>query len=165
MSSEADEFRPQVERYREYLMLLARLHVGEQLCGKLDASDVVQQTLLDAHRQRQQFRGQSDGELAAWLRRMRCGRSVEPSGMCRANSRSSRQLKNRPAASINGWRPSNRRPASECSGTSERCNWRMLWRSCRSHSARRSRCGIARDVRSMRFVSGLIEVPRRSRPC
>jgi RNA polymerase sigma-70 factor (ECF subfamily) len=30
----------------------------------------VQQTLLDAHRQRGQFRGQSPAEMAAWLRRM-----------------------------------------------------------------------------------------------
>ncbi len=70
MSSESEPFRPQVERYREYLLLLARLHVGEQLRGKLDASDVVQQTLLDAHRQLRQFRGKSDEELAAWLRQM-----------------------------------------------------------------------------------------------
>lgn len=70
MSSESETFQPQLERFREYLLLLARLHLGEQLRGKLDASDVVQQTLLDAHRQQQQFRGTSDGELASWLRRM-----------------------------------------------------------------------------------------------
>ena len=70
MSSESEPFRPQVERFREYLLLLARLHVGQGLQGKLDASDVVQQTLLDAHRQQPQFRGQTSGELAGWLRKM-----------------------------------------------------------------------------------------------
>src|SRR6516162_6769643 len=61
---------PAVEGFRGYLLLLARMHLGEQLRGKLDPSDVVQQTLLDAHRQRQQFRGQTAAEMAAWLRRM-----------------------------------------------------------------------------------------------
>ena len=61
---------PAVESFRAYLLLLARMQLGDRLRGKLDASDVVQQTLLDAHRQRQQFRGHSAAEMAAWLRRM-----------------------------------------------------------------------------------------------
>ncbi len=70
MTSESDTFQPQVERFREYLLLLARVHIGKQFHGKLDASDIVQQTLLDAHRQREQFRGASESELATWLRRI-----------------------------------------------------------------------------------------------
>jgi RNA polymerase sigma-70 factor (ECF subfamily) len=59
-----------LERFRDYLRTLARLHLDRRLQGKLDASDVVQQTLLEAHRDLGQFRGQSDGELAAWLRKL-----------------------------------------------------------------------------------------------
>ena len=59
-----------VERYREYLHMLARLQLDARLQGKLDPSDVVQQTLVKAHQNREQFRGQSGPELAAWLRRI-----------------------------------------------------------------------------------------------
>lgn len=57
-----------LERYRAYLKMLARAQLDPRLRGKLDASDVVQQTMLQAYQARHQFRGNSDGELAAWLR-------------------------------------------------------------------------------------------------
>jgi RNA polymerase sigma-70 factor (ECF subfamily) len=59
-----------LERFREYLCLLARMRLDPQLQGKLDASDVVQQTLLEAYKARQQFRGRTDAEYAAWLRQI-----------------------------------------------------------------------------------------------
>lgn len=40
------------------------------LRGKLDPSDVVQETLVKAHRNFDQFRGQTEAELAGWLRRI-----------------------------------------------------------------------------------------------
>ena len=62
-----------LEQFRPYLLLLARLQLGRQFQGKLDASDVVQQTLLEAHRQRHQFQGSSSRQLLAWLRRILAG--------------------------------------------------------------------------------------------
>jgi RNA polymerase sigma-70 factor (ECF subfamily) len=69
MPPEEASARP-VEEYREYLHLLARLQLDPRLRGKLDPSDVVQQTLVKAHQNREQFRGQTDAEQAAWLRRI-----------------------------------------------------------------------------------------------
>lgn len=59
-----------LNRYREYLGLLARLHLGQCLQGKVDPSDVVQETLLRAHQNSCQFSGQTESELAAWLRQI-----------------------------------------------------------------------------------------------
>ena len=49
----------EIERYRGYLAALARLQVAARpwLASKLDASDLVQQTLLKAHAARTEFRG------------------------------------------------------------------------------------------------------------
>ena len=55
-------------RHRPYLMLLARARILPINGRKVDASDIVQQTLLDAFSKREQFRGSTDAELAAWLR-------------------------------------------------------------------------------------------------
>ena len=70
MNQRPEDDRLVVERFRDYLRVLAGQHLDPRLRGKLDPSDVVQQTLLEAHAQRGQFRGTSEAELAAWLRQM-----------------------------------------------------------------------------------------------
>jgi RNA polymerase sigma-70 factor (ECF subfamily) len=70
MSGQADDAPPELERFRHYLLLLARGRLGPRLRTRLDASDVVQQTLLEAHRGRAAFRGRTDAERAAWLRQI-----------------------------------------------------------------------------------------------
>jgi RNA polymerase sigma-70 factor (ECF subfamily) len=59
---------PDLERFRTYLGLLARLQLDPRLRGLLDPSDLVQQTLLRAHRNWGQYRGTTDEQRAAWLR-------------------------------------------------------------------------------------------------
>jgi RNA polymerase sigma-70 factor (ECF subfamily) len=59
-----------LDHFRTYLLLLARVQLGHQLQAKVDASDLVQQTLLEAHRDFDQFRGTAPAELQSWLRRV-----------------------------------------------------------------------------------------------
>ena len=59
-----------LEQSRNYLKLLARLQIDRQLQGKADASDVVQETFMEAVNDFAAFRGSSEGEWLAWLRRI-----------------------------------------------------------------------------------------------
>jgi len=58
------------ERFRAYLRMLAELQLGHGVEAKIDPSDIVQQSLLDAHRDRGHFRGRTEAEMAAWLRQI-----------------------------------------------------------------------------------------------
>jgi RNA polymerase sigma-70 factor, ECF subfamily len=57
-------------RCRDYLGLAARARVERWLRAKVDASDLVQQTLLEAHRGFEGFQGATEAEWLAWLRRI-----------------------------------------------------------------------------------------------
>src|ERR1700730_9065927 len=58
------------DRYNAYLQVLARAQLGRNLRAKCDPSDVVQQPLLEAHRDFATFQGSHEAELLAWLRRI-----------------------------------------------------------------------------------------------
>ena len=60
----------ELECYRSWLGLLARLQVEPRFRAKFDASDIVQQTLLEAVRDWPKFRGGTEAELAGWLRQI-----------------------------------------------------------------------------------------------
>ena len=62
-----------LESYRSYMRLLARIEIGRRLQGKVDASDVVQETFLEAHNHFQNFQGNAEGQLIQWLRAILAG--------------------------------------------------------------------------------------------
>ncbi len=55
---------------RSYMGLVARAQVETWLRVKVDASDLVQQTMLEAHRDFHRFQGASEKEWIGWLRRI-----------------------------------------------------------------------------------------------
>ncbi len=86
MTSERDEFDDSVEklldqarggsllaaghlfdRCRGYLTVIANQRLDDALRAKIGGSDLVQQTLMHAHRDFGDFRGRTEGELLAWL--------------------------------------------------------------------------------------------------
>lgn len=69
MNAESHDLPP-VDRYRSYLLVLARAQIDRRLAGRLDASDIVQQALLEAHRDAGAARAVTSAQRAAWLRRI-----------------------------------------------------------------------------------------------
>lgn len=59
-----------LETCRRYLMLIAEQELAPALRAKGGASDLVQETFLEAQRDFAQFDGRSEAELRAWLRRL-----------------------------------------------------------------------------------------------
>jgi RNA polymerase sigma-70 factor (ECF subfamily) len=59
-----------LELYRPYLTLLARVQIGRRLQGKVDPADMVQEAFLAASEHFTEFRGATEPELTAWLRRI-----------------------------------------------------------------------------------------------
>ncbi|QDV21772.1 sigma-70 family RNA polymerase sigma factor [Aureliella helgolandensis] len=84
-STSPDEF----ESFRSYLHILAETQLHARLKSKVDASDIVQQTMLQAYQAREQFRGTTEAEKAAWLRTI-LGNVL--SGLARGFSRKRRDL-------------------------------------------------------------------------
>jgi RNA polymerase sigma-70 factor (ECF subfamily) len=68
--NEAGELDRLFQLCRNYLGLMARAHVETWLQAKVDASDLIQQTLLEAYRDFGRFRGTTEAEWLAWLRRI-----------------------------------------------------------------------------------------------
>jgi RNA polymerase sigma-70 factor (ECF subfamily) len=59
---------PNIDQYRGYLRALAQIELGRRLRSKVDPSDIVQQSLLEAHQDLAALKGRTEAELVAWLR-------------------------------------------------------------------------------------------------
>jgi len=60
----------ELEGFRDYLRVLCWKWIPIDLRDRIDPSDLIQQTLLRAHRDRDGFRGHSAAEKACWLRQI-----------------------------------------------------------------------------------------------
>ena len=58
------------ETCRAYVGFLARSHVESWIQAKVDSSDLIQQTLMEAHQAFPGFNGQTEGEWIAWLKQI-----------------------------------------------------------------------------------------------
>ena len=56
--------------YRDYLLRVANEELQANLAAKIAPSDLVQETFLQAVRDFNRFRGNTEGELKAWLRKI-----------------------------------------------------------------------------------------------
>jgi len=59
-----------LQLYRPYLRLVAGRRLPRLVQQRVDASDIVQQTLVDAVRGLPDFRGQTEPEFTAWMMRL-----------------------------------------------------------------------------------------------
>lgn len=59
-----------LQLYQNYLNVLATTQLDRRLRRRMSTSDLVQETMMAAHRDFGQFRGGSEGELLAWLRQI-----------------------------------------------------------------------------------------------
>src|SRR3954454_8152589 len=59
-----------LEQYRNYLVVLATTQIEKRLQRRVSPSDLVQETMLRAHKNFAQFRGTTEPELLAWLRQI-----------------------------------------------------------------------------------------------
>ena len=80
-----------LELYRNYLRLMARSLIHQPLQVRLDASDLVQETFLKAHREFSSFLGSSEPELVAWLRQILVRNLADQVGKNRAQGRDYRR--------------------------------------------------------------------------
>jgi RNA polymerase sigma-70 factor (ECF subfamily) len=77
MSNSVEITSETLEDYEDYLTILARQRIGLKYQVRIPPSDIVQQTLLEAHQERNQFRGSTQAEVAAWLRRILTSRLID----------------------------------------------------------------------------------------
>ncbi len=80
-----------LELYRNYLRLIARSMMHGAAALKLEASDLVQETFLKAHRQFAEFAGMDEPGFMAWLRRILARTVADQARYHRAQVRSSRR--------------------------------------------------------------------------
>ena len=76
-----------LESYRHYLRLLARVQLCKNVQIRVSPSDVVQESMLAAQKAFPRFRGETENELVAWLRKVLATRLADVSRFHQAQRR------------------------------------------------------------------------------
>ena len=66
-----------VSRVQNYLLFVANGSLHQKIRSKISASDIVQQSMLEAHQSINRFNGSSEEEIRAWLKRIVLGNLVD----------------------------------------------------------------------------------------
>ena len=96
--SESGAIDVSLERYRHYLLLLARLQLDAPLAGKVDLSGVVQQTLFEAHQAAREIQTLPSGRRTIWLRQVLAHNLADEIRKLRTDMRDVRREKSLEAA-------------------------------------------------------------------
>lgn len=59
-----------LDQHRDYLRAIALQQLAPKLAGRLDGSDIVQQTCISVQKQIREFSGKDPAEFVAWLRQI-----------------------------------------------------------------------------------------------
>ena len=158
--------------FREYLCVLARAHVHPRHPSRIEASDLVQQTLLEACQQQNRFRGQTDGELAAWLKQMLIHNLADGLRGCERAKRDVRRQRSLEASIEDSFSRAEdwlaaiqSSPSQQAIRIEEFLAWQTDWRNCPTISASRSSCIISRVGRWRRWPNTWDARSRRSPDC
>jgi RNA polymerase sigma-70 factor (ECF subfamily) len=168
MGPPGDDADRGLERFRSYLLLLARVRLDPMVRAKVGASDVVQQTLLEAHRDRDQFRGRTVEEQAAWLRAVLARNLANVLRDLRRDKRDVAREQplqaalDESAVRLESWLAAGQSSPSQQAERHERASaWPKRWRPCPRTSARPSSCATGTASRSPRSASASAARPPR----
>jgi RNA polymerase sigma-70 factor (ECF subfamily) len=106
-------------KFREYLRQLAEAQLNQNYGRRVDASDIVQTTLLDAHRHRDQLRGDDSAAIAGWLRSILANNITDAVREATRERRDVRREQPLEVASADGARRTRRELSSEQSTPSQ----------------------------------------------
>jgi RNA polymerase sigma-70 factor (ECF subfamily) len=68
--TQTPEIEAELEQFRNYLRFLAEIKLDRRLRNRIDASDIVQDTMLRAYAAWDTFRGNDSDQRVAWLRQI-----------------------------------------------------------------------------------------------
>lgn len=66
-----------VSQVQNYLFVIVNGSINQKLQSKLSASDILQQSMLEAHQSIGRFEGSTEAEIRAWLRKIVLGNLID----------------------------------------------------------------------------------------